>query len=155
MKFSLEYDNKYKEDNEIVKFHNFQRNISWTVEMNMQMSCWCHRLTFPTYKNKHYFALIQCGYKASFAFSWLKYGSFLFLENKNNWKLWGNDIIDSFICKFISTVQGILHENCNNKNIQHLLLSYFHPILIKLSLFVWKCYFALWFFNLSLDRYLV
>ena len=77
-------------------------------------------------------------------------GFFVIFVNKLNGKVWGNAIIDSFICIFISTVQEMFHENCKNSKCHNFLI--FYPIYIKSSLICLKMFALSFKFDLNVDQ---
>ena len=103
------------------------------------------------YQSKHYSAFIQSEYKANFTFSKLKYGIFVITVNKilmANCE--GDDIINSLICIFISTVQ---EKFC--WNLRKLKMSYLRYFYIRFTsnchCYVWIFYSFYWI-NLNLYR---
>ena len=92
-------------------------------------------------RTNNIFTIIQCGYtwQVLLSNSWNMW--FLSFGEKINGKLWGNDIIDSFICIFISTVQEMFHENCENSKFYNFLMGQKIKIWFtsKFHLFCQKC----------------
>ena len=101
------------------------------------------------YQSKHS-ALIQSGYKASFLIAEIREISSSFLWTKYIGILWGDDIINSLICKFISTVQEMFRWKLQKFKISYLpyVLSNFHQNFTALFNFFYSFYWL----NLNLDR---
>ena len=69
--------------------------------------------------------------------------------NKIYGKLWGDDIINSLICIFISTVQESFDENYGHSKCHIFLI--FYLIYFKLSLFCSKLFYSFCWINSNLE----